>query len=314
MDVQLNKKRLRALAGRQAGRVSRAQLASLGFGRGQIEWWIGAGYLRPTLPGVLALGHDAPSPESDLWEAVLYAGPGAALSHGTAAYWRRLIIYPPREIHVSTPRQIKSLPGIVVHGRQRIKREIHRGLPVTTIRETMIGLAATSKHNVVRRALAQLDYQDLLDVEELHATCRHGKPGSVALRAGIADHQPQLAFTNGENEDEFFFFCERHDVTPLPLVNVEIFGIEVDNLWPDHGLVVELDGDQAHRTPAQRRKDHRNDIELRGHDLVVARYDWDLVHNQPKLIYTDLTDRLAKGTGWTIGRAPLVITRRKRPE
>jgi hypothetical protein len=282
--------------------------------KGQIAHWRTTGYLTRRLPGVFVAGHVARSEEGDLWEAVLYAGPGAALSHGTAAYWRGLIIYPPSEIHVSTPRQIKSLPGIIVYGRRPIERGIHRGLPVTTITQTMIGLAATSKPNVVRRALAQLDYQDLLDVEELRATCRPGKPGGVALRKGIANHQPQLAFTNGENEDEFFFFCERTDITPLPLINVEIFGIEVDNLWPDHGLVVELDGDQAHRTPAQRRKDHRNDIELRSHDLVVVRYDWDLVHNQPKLIYTDLTGRLLKGTGWAIGHAPLLITRRKRPE
>jgi very-short-patch-repair endonuclease len=78
--------------------------------------------------------------------------------------------------------------------------------------------------------------------------------------------------------------------------------------------VVELDGDQAHRTPAQRRKDHRNDIVLRSHDLVVVRYDWDLVHNEPKLVFTDLTGRLVKGAGWAIGRAPLVMTTRERPK
>ena len=36
---------------------------------------------------------------------------------------------------------------------------------------------------------------------------------------------------------------------------------------------------------------------LRGHGLVVVRYDWDLVHSQPKLVYDDLMGVLAAGAG-----------------
>jgi hypothetical protein len=49
--------------------------------------WIKRGYLNPKLPGVYAVGHGAPGIEGDLAAALLYAGPGAMLSHGTAAWW-----------------------------------------------------------------------------------------------------------------------------------------------------------------------------------------------------------------------------------
>src|ERR1700685_3150917 len=113
--VRSSRERVARLAERQAGNVARHQLKHIGIGRGTIQRWIATGYLVPTLPGVYRVGHTAPSPEADLWAAVLYAKPGAALSHGTAAHWRGLIIFPPDQIHVTTPHRIHELPGVLVH-------------------------------------------------------------------------------------------------------------------------------------------------------------------------------------------------------
>jgi very-short-patch-repair endonuclease len=51
----------------------------------------------------------------------------------------------------------------------------------------------------------------------------------------------------------------------------------VDAYFPDQGLVVELDGDANHRTGAQRRRDRRNEMILRGLGLEVLHYDWALL-------------------------------------
>jgi hypothetical protein len=288
---------VRLLATRQAGRVARYQLFALGLARGQIDSWRRTDRLVEVLPGVYGLGHQAPSREADLWAAVLYAGPSAMLSHATAAHWRGLIDYPPQVIEVSTPRDKDSQPGIRVYGRRRVERWMHNGIPVTSIAQTVLDLAATADFKLVRKALARLDYRHELDPAALEAVCGHGKPGSTQLRRALAIHQPRLAYTNGPLEYDFFAWCERWNV-PLPLVNVWLHGILVDAWWPAHGVVVELDGKDNHSSPAQIRRDRADELTLRSHGLVVLRYDWDLVHEQPRLVYDDLMAGLAAREGW----------------
>src|ERR1700749_4273928 len=100
MRTQWQEERFRAVVRRQHGRLTRAQLVALGVPGSGIALWIRSGYLTRVLPKVYAVGHTAPSREADLWAAVLYAGPGAMLSHASAAHHRGLIIYPPDVIHV----------------------------------------------------------------------------------------------------------------------------------------------------------------------------------------------------------------------
>ena len=101
------KERVRCVADRQKGRVSAAQLAAIGIKTVVVSQWVRQGYLLPVLPRVYAVGHRAKSVEADLVAAVLYAGPGAMLSHATALWWRGLIEHPPWPIQVSTPRRCR---------------------------------------------------------------------------------------------------------------------------------------------------------------------------------------------------------------
>jgi very-short-patch-repair endonuclease len=49
-------------------------------------------------------------------------------------------------------------------------------------------------------------------------------------------------------EHDFLTFLRKHKL-PLPQLNTEIEGFEVDCVWPSHRLAVELDGGAAHQTP-----------------------------------------------------------------
>jgi predicted transcriptional regulator of viral defense system len=136
MDTWSARESARRVGAKQAGRISRWQLHHLGVSDDQVRRWVEGAYLVPKLPKVFAIGHDAPSREADLWEAILYAGPSAVLSHATAAHRRGLIDYPPQVIEVSTPRRINSLSGIRVYGRRPLDRCIFGGIPVTSIPQT----------------------------------------------------------------------------------------------------------------------------------------------------------------------------------
>lgn len=244
------------------------------------------------LPGVFAVGHLAPWIVSELWSAVLYAGPGAMLSHITAAWWLGLIDRPGQAIHVSTPRRCRPHPAVRAHARRTVSRTMHLGLPVSTLPHTMLDLAASEPAPLLRHALAQLDYRGQLDPQALLAACGRGMVGASALRAALAVHLPALARANGALEVDFLLLCERYGI-PLPAVNVRVCGILVDCFWPAARLVAELDGLANHSSPAQLRRDRERELILRAHGFRVIRYSYEQVHTQPEMVRDDLLAQLA---------------------
>lgn len=284
MPQQNAKVRLAGLAERQHGRVTWPQICELGVADRTIGDWRTQGYIHQVLPGVYAVGHRAPSLEADLAAALLYAGPGAALSHTTAAYWLGLLEHRPRVIHISTPRRCRSQSGITVHGRRSQERIWHRGLPTTTLPELFRDLAAGTSLRNLRRALANADYRNLLDLTAVEAALRRGRPGSARLRQALTEHQPRLARTKSDLEVAFLELCEGAGI-PLPEVNVRVVGWEVDALFRDQRIAVELDGPGNHRSPAQTRRDRRKEQALRNAGWLPVRYSDDqLEHHGGEVI------------------------------
>jgi len=276
------------LAGRQSGRVGWAQLKALGVDRRVVARWVSDGYLHRVLPRVYAVGHRAPSVEADLAAAVLYAGPGATLSHATALWWRGLIDRQPWPIEVSTARRCRSLHGVAVHGRRGCRREWHRGLPVTTTEQALLDFAAVAPLDRLRHALANADYLKVLDLGALHARAGPGRAGSARLRAALERHEPKLARTRSPLERLFLPFCERYGV-PLPDdVNVWIEGILVDAVWWKQRLIVELDGRGNHSSWAQIQRDRSNELRLRGARFDVRRYGTAQIEEEAEMVARDL--------------------------
>lgn len=268
------KVRVARAAERRFSRISWAQLIELNIPKGTIAAWVADGYLFPVLPHVYAVGSRARTTESDLAAALLYAGPGAALSHATAAWWLGLIDKRPRTIDVSTPRRCRSLKGIRVYDRRQRARNMHKGLPTTTLPELLLDLAATEPLRTLRRALASAEYQNLLDLQEIDRALHRGSRGVRQLRQALQQHQPSLARTKSRLERMLIEICETENL-PLPEINVKVAGWEVDALWPAHSLTVELDGYGNHHTPAQLRRDRRKEMALRQAGLTPVRYSED---------------------------------------
>jgi very-short-patch-repair endonuclease len=67
--------------------------------------------------------------------------------------------------------------------------------------------------------------------------------------------------TRSDLEQDFLTFLRKHDL-PLPQLNQDIEGFEVDCVWPTHRLIVELDGGAAHGTPHAFEADRARDETL----------------------------------------------------
>jgi hypothetical protein len=292
---QLAKVRVAQLAAGQFGRITNGQLQRLGITDSTARDWRHAGYLHPRLPGVHAVGHPGRTVATELFEAVLYAGPGAMLSHTTAAWWQGLIDRPSPLTHVSTPRRRVAPRGILIHGRRPLTRTTHRGIPVTTPEQTVFDLAASCIDDpvLVRVALAQLDFEGGYDPEALLALCRRGVAGSERLRAAIARFDPRFASTRSRFERDWIVYCERTDTPKPDAINVLVHGIRSDNVYFAERLIVELDGVGNHHTPARVRRDRRNDRILRGHGWLVHRYSWPDIELDPLGVHADVVAALA---------------------
>ena len=275
------------MAGRQWGVVTRAQLEESGLEKAGVSRWLRERRLHRVHPGVYAVGHPALGWEGKLAAALLYAGPGAALCGVTAAAWLRLLEAAPGCLHVCTPRRMKSLPDVNVHGDRRVDRVWHNRLPVTTPAQTLLDIAGAVRLSQLRRALAEAEFLKLVTLDEVAAVLGRGKPGSARLRAALECHRPQLAHTKSMLEEKFVLLCERCSFTP-PAVNVEIAGRLVDAVWSEHKIVVELDGHLAHGTPARLESDHRRDLALRAAGYTVLRYTWHQVTRTPDRVMADL--------------------------
>lgn len=290
-----SKRHVATLAARQRGFVTWAQLRSLGVSEAAISRWRSGSYLIAVLPRVYAVGHLTGDEPSRLFSVALFAGPNAALSHGTAAHWRGWLRYPVQVTHVSTPRRIRTaVPRVVFHTRREFDRVLVNGIPCTTVTQTLLDLAATEPLGLVKRSLAQLDYERALDDGAIRAACGHRRRGSTALLEALDAHMPQLARTRSGLEDDFLFLCQAAGI-PLPQVNTLIEGIEVDCYWPDVGLVVELDGGGNHSTAAQRNRDQRNAMALRSRGLSVIRYTADQVCRHGSEVAADLIAQRSGG-------------------
>jgi predicted transcriptional regulator of viral defense system len=284
--------RIARLAGQQFGVVTRTQLLACGLPASAISRWVAAGRLHRLYPSVYAVGHLALTEESHLVAALFYAGPGSALSHRIGCWWWGFTSNRGATIDISAMTRRSSVEGIRIHRPRRLERVFHRQLPVTPVARTLVDFASIAHFRELRKALAEADFQRLLDPDAIRAVMGRGVPGSAALRAALECHLPELARTLSPNEDVFLFFCEQHDL-PLPLVNHRVAGKKVDAFWPDHRVIVELDSVIAHSSPARRLVDRERDLHLRRLGFTVLRYTWHQLHATPELVAAELRTTLA---------------------
>jgi very-short-patch-repair endonuclease len=116
---------------------------------------------------------------------------------------------------------------------------------------------------------------DLDTLEELLA--RSPGRSTTRLRPFV---QRRTAPTRSAFEDAFLAMVERYDL-PCPEVNARVAGHEVDVLWREQRLVVELDGRDYHDGDDAFESDRDRDAELLATGYWVLRVTWLRLTEQP---------------------------------
>jgi very-short-patch-repair endonuclease len=257
--VQSLQQALWNLGRKQHGVVARRQLLLLGFTPKAVKYGLASGRLHRTdWRGVYAVGRPDLTKLARLMAAVLWAGPGAALSHESAGDLWRMIKYRGSTIHLSMPavrRRVKRR-GVVVH--RRGAREAgqvtwHWGIPVTTPLRTVIDLAAGATRDAAERLINEADARNVLRADTLReALDGETGPGAPLLR-DILDRDA-FVLTDTELERLFVPLAARAGLR-RPETQAHVNGHRVDFYFRELDLVVEADSLRYHRTQLQQRKD-----------------------------------------------------------
>jgi hypothetical protein len=186
-------RQIAALAARQHGVVSRAQLLGLGLGQGAIDHRVGRGLLYPVHRGVYAVGHSVLGPRGQWLAAVLAAGPGAVLSHSSAAALWGIRDAEGARPEVTVARR-RRLTSVTTHRIALAEDEItiNDGIPVTTPARTLLDLAEQLTPQRLERAVHEAEYRRLTSPLSLDAllTRHQGRRGTAALRMIVDRRDP----------------------------------------------------------------------------------------------------------------------------
>ncbi len=291
---------LARVALRQHGIVSRAQLLALGHDPSFVGRELTAGRLHGIHLGVYAVGHLNLSREGRWMAAVLAGGEGALLSHLSAALLWKMIDRAPDLIHVLVPgASAHRRAGLLMHRTRHLPPE-HRAewneIPVTSPHRTLLDLASILPTERLRYAVEAADKSGRLDVPSLVALCdaSAGRRGVGALRRLALEQRGAIHRTKSPPEALFLRRCLARGL-PEPLVNTRLHGYEVDFLWPDARLVVEIDSYTHHRSWAQRRRDLERDADLKVRGYEVIRFTRERLSDNEDAVFGQVQALLGMG-------------------
>jgi hypothetical protein len=310
----------------QHGVISRGQALECGISEDAIRVRLRNGRWQRLAAGVYATFSGEPPRLAFVWAALLAAGPGAAISHQTAAGLYQLGRRPARAIHVTVPveRQVRrgggvarrvpatgrtgrsgtdqDLPPLIVHRSAWIARARHPVLlpPRTRIEETVADLTqCAATFDEAFGWISQACGSRLCTVGMIRGALERRKKlrYRAELLGALGDVQEGVL---SPLEYRYVHGVERPHGLPAArrqvMVTLDGRRCYLDNLYQDYRLVVELDGAVAHPV-AERWRDIRRDNSLEVLELRTLRYGWSDVTGRRCRVAVQVADVLAQ-RGW----------------
>ena len=284
-----------AVAKRQHGVVTRAQLVELGLTLRQVEGWYRSGRVDRLLPSVFRLAGAPSTREQALMAAVLWAGPGAFASHRSAAeLWGFDGVKAARpEVTVPLAKIKKSTEVLVHQTRAAIVGRTRRGIPVTTPERTLIDLSASSSSVQIEVAFESARRERLVTTASV---CRNLESAGMRGRHGTSTLNQLVTVLATEPPCESALEVMtarvlRESDLPKPQRQVEIIAggstYRLDFAWPAERIALECDGRKWHEIDFERDRERWSAIAAQtGYRFVWA--TWRSINDEPERIVAEL--------------------------
>lgn len=211
--------------------------------------------------GVYAVGYIRAEPVARAMAAVLACGEGAVLSHDSAAALWGLRRWPeiPEVIAVTYRRR----PHVTTHRSTTLERNdlrVQLNVPTVSAGRAIADIAPRLSDKQLTRATQDARHDGHLKPTDLHRLLRR-----CPRLQQLVD--PQQNPTNSGFEDELTRWLTNHGL-PIPLINATVNGHQVDALYPEHRLILELDSWPYHKDYPAWRSDRERD----GENLAFGGY------------------------------------------
>ncbi|MBS1890350.1 MAG: type IV toxin-antitoxin system AbiEi family antitoxin domain-containing protein, partial [Actinobacteria bacterium] len=296
------------ICGMQQGLITLEQLEARGLTRQAVSERVASGQLHRIHQTVYSLTPRVMTQRGKFMAAVLACGPGAVLSHRSAAYLWGLVDSWEAPIDVTAPnRRGRSPDGVAAHrdgSLQPMDKTTVHGIPCTTVARTILDYAAVEPERKVRKVIAEAEVLGILDKSRLRALLKRSRRrrGVARLRLILDSIHPQTKRTRSELERFFLEMCSKHAV-PDPEVNVWLLApdgkrYQADFLWRGQRLIVEADSRRFHDTDSAFVSDRkrRQQLELAG--WRVSQCTWEEVEVEPRRLAQTVNGLLATSSSF----------------
>ena len=292
--------RMAAIAALQRGLVSRRQLVAAGIGGSSIGRMLATGSLWPRHQGVYSVGCSIEVPLARETAALLAVGPNAMLSHQSAALVWGICRERPDDAPVDVligPRRRTRRDGIAAHRTNRLERaeiRVHERLPVTSPARTLRDIAGTVTMRELERALDEALIRRIVRLQQLRDTVERdkGRRGGPILGA-LLEHRHNPTITRSQAEERMLEII-RAGGLPEPETNVRLNGYEVDFLWREQRLIVEIDGYAYHSSRSAFERDRAKDGTMAATGYLVLRFTWLQMEHERYVVVVRLAQALAR--------------------
>lgn len=182
-----------------------------------------------------------------------------------------------------------------------------RGIPVTSVARTLWDLAALTSTKKFDRAFNEADRLQLIDDDELSAFAAgmRGHHGGGRFRKRVSARIPDIGRARSVLEGIYLDLLDRK-VVPAAELNARVIGMEVDLVWKERRVIVELDGYEFHRGREAFEHDALRGNRLKANGWSVLRVTWRMLEENPDEVAELILGVLGSGTPGPsgLGRQP----------
>jgi very-short-patch-repair endonuclease len=240
-----------------------------------IDQAVATGRLHRVFRSVYAVGSPLLTERGRMHAAALACGPGALISHRSAAALLRLMDKGPVVIDViAPPSRGRKIDGIRLHRVRPPRLEeagTVDGIPCTSPARTLVDLAGIVGDWTLGSAFERAAQRRMLDIPAIERSMDPRRRGMKSLRVlvdawrGAAPLLKSRGKLKSPLEAKVLPILAQREL-PAPLFNAPVQiakgRIEVDFLWPDHRFVLEADSRDFHATHIAFERDRWRDREL----------------------------------------------------